>query len=121
VSERSGEPVVVPLRGWSLADAVASQRRFVYLLIALLCAGGIWAALRLPSAIYPELQFPRITIVAPGRLPGLDTVPECAVFARWTRTSASCAGHSAGSRIRADGLNRCGWPGAAAPSGGETR
>jgi multidrug efflux pump subunit AcrB len=45
---------------------VASQRRFVYLIVALLCAGGIWAALRLPSAIYPELQFPRITIVAQG-------------------------------------------------------
>jgi CzcA family heavy metal efflux pump len=52
--------------GWSLAGAVASQRRFVYLVVALLCAGGIWAALHLPSAIYPELQFPRITIVAQG-------------------------------------------------------
>src|SRR3954468_8348139 len=51
---------------WSLAGAVASQRRFVYLVIALLCAAGIWAALRLPSAIYPELQFPRITVVAQG-------------------------------------------------------
>ena len=51
---------------WSLAAAVASQRRFVYLVIALLCAGGIWAALRLPSAIYPELLFPRITIVVQG-------------------------------------------------------
>jgi CzcA family heavy metal efflux pump len=51
---------------WSLAGAVASQRRFVYLVVALLCAGGVWAALRLPSAIYPELQFPRITIVAQG-------------------------------------------------------
>ncbi|HEV7993419.1 MAG TPA: efflux RND transporter permease subunit, partial [Gemmatimonadaceae bacterium] len=53
-------------RSWSIAGAVASQRRFVYLVVALLCAGGIWAALRLPSAIYPELQFPRITIVAQG-------------------------------------------------------
>jgi multidrug efflux pump subunit AcrB len=51
---------------WSLAGAVASQRRFVYLVIALLCAAGIWAALSLPSAIYPELQFPRITVVAQG-------------------------------------------------------
>ncbi|HEY2026263.1 MAG TPA: efflux RND transporter permease subunit [Gemmatimonadaceae bacterium] len=51
---------------WNLAGAIASQRRFVYLVIALLCAGGIWAALRLPSAIYPELQFPRITIVVQG-------------------------------------------------------
>ena len=51
---------------WSLAGAVASQRRFVYLAVALLCAGGVWAALRLPSAIYPELQFPRIAVIAEG-------------------------------------------------------
>lgn len=50
----------------SLAGLVASQRRFVYLAVALLCAGGIWAALRLPSAIYPELQFSRIIVVAQG-------------------------------------------------------
>jgi CzcA family heavy metal efflux pump len=31
-----------------------------------LCAAGIWAAFTLPSAIYPELQFPRITVVAQG-------------------------------------------------------
>jgi hypothetical protein len=36
---------------WSLAAAVERQRRFVYLVVALLCAAGIWAALRLPSAI----------------------------------------------------------------------
>ncbi len=52
--------------GWTLAGMVASQRRFVYLVIALLCAAGIWAALQLPSAIYPELQFSRITVVAEG-------------------------------------------------------
>ena len=59
---------------WSLAGAVASQRRFVYLVVALLCAGGIWATLRLPSAIYPELQFPRITIVAQGSALGARQV-----------------------------------------------
>src|SRR4029079_4398254 len=41
-------------------------RRFVYLLVGLLSAGGIYAALRLPSAIYPELAFPRVLIVAQG-------------------------------------------------------
>ncbi len=51
---------------WTLAGVVASQRRFVYLVIALLCAAGVWAATRLPSAIYPELLFPRVTIVATG-------------------------------------------------------
>ncbi len=52
--------------GWSLAGAVASQRRFVYLVVVLLCIAGVWAALKLPSAIYPELQFPRIAVVAEG-------------------------------------------------------
>ena len=50
----------------SLFDLLASQRRFVYLVVALLSAGGIYAALRLPSAIYPELAFPRVLVVAEG-------------------------------------------------------
>jgi multidrug efflux pump subunit AcrB len=52
--------------GWTIAGAVASQRRFVYLVVVMLCVAGIWSALQLPSAIYPELQFPRIAIVAEG-------------------------------------------------------
>ena len=63
-----------PEERWSLAGAVASQRRFVYLTVALLCAAGIWAAVRLPSAIYPELQFPRIAIVAEGSALGARQV-----------------------------------------------
>ena len=50
----------------SLFDGLAAQRRFVYLVVALLSAGGIYAALRLPSAIYPELAFPRVLVVAEG-------------------------------------------------------
>ncbi len=50
----------------SLFDGLAAQRRFVYLIVALLSAAGIYAALRLPSAIYPELAFPRVLIVAQG-------------------------------------------------------
>jgi CzcA family heavy metal efflux pump len=49
-----------------LFDVLVHQRRFVYLVIALLSAAGISSALRLPSAIYPELTFPRIAIVAEG-------------------------------------------------------
>ena len=52
--------------GWTIAGAVASQRRFVYLVVVLLCVAGVWSALKLPSAIYPELQFPRIAVVAEG-------------------------------------------------------
>jgi len=50
----------------SLFDLLAAQRRFVYLVVALLSAAAIYAALRLPSAIYPELAFPRILVVAEG-------------------------------------------------------
>ena len=50
----------------SLFDTLAAQRRFVYLAVGLLSAGGIYAGLRLPSAIYPELAFPRVLVVAEG-------------------------------------------------------
>ncbi|HEU4587516.1 MAG TPA: efflux RND transporter permease subunit [Gemmatimonadales bacterium] len=45
---------------------LGEQRRFIYLAVALLSLAGMGAALRLPSAIYPELTFSRITIVAQG-------------------------------------------------------
>ena len=50
----------------SLFDLLAAQRRFVYLVVGLLSAAGIYAATRLPSAIYPELAFPRILVVSEG-------------------------------------------------------
>jgi CzcA family heavy metal efflux pump len=74
VTEAPPERAPLPRRRWSLAGAVASQRRFVSLVVAILCAGGLWAALRLPSAIYPELQFPRITVVAQGSALGARQV-----------------------------------------------
>ena len=51
---------------WKLFDVIASQRRFIYLAVALLSAGGIWSAFLLPSAVYPELNFQQITVVAQG-------------------------------------------------------
>ncbi|HVT40062.1 MAG TPA: efflux RND transporter permease subunit, partial [Gemmatimonadaceae bacterium] len=60
---------VVPVAArprWTLFDLLAAQRRFILLLVAVLSAAGVWAALKLPSSIYPELTFPRITIVADG-------------------------------------------------------
>ncbi|MGH7670688.1 MAG: efflux RND transporter permease subunit [Gemmatimonadaceae bacterium] len=45
---------------------VAAQRRFIYMAVTLLSAAGIWTATRMPSAIYPELQFPRVTVLAGG-------------------------------------------------------
>jgi multidrug efflux pump subunit AcrB len=50
----------------SLFSLLGEQRRFVYLTIAVLSGAGIWAATQLPSAIYPELEFSRITVVVEG-------------------------------------------------------
>src|SRR3954453_12765432 len=36
----------------------------VVLTCGLLTAGGIYSALRMPSSVYPEVQFPRIAVVA---------------------------------------------------------
>src|SRR5262249_44621549 len=66
---RPGEPAVM-----KLFDLLLAQRRFIYLLIALVSAVGIWTAVRLPSAIYPELSFQRITIVAEGSALGARQV-----------------------------------------------
>ncbi len=57
-----------------LFDALDSQNRFIYLLVGVLSAAGLWAATRLPSAIYPELTFPRVTIVAQGSTLGARQV-----------------------------------------------
>ncbi|PYP12841.1 MAG: AcrB/AcrD/AcrF family protein, partial [Gemmatimonadetes bacterium] len=50
----------------TLFDVLSRQRRFVYLIAGVVSVAGVWSALRLPSAIYPELRFSRITIVAEG-------------------------------------------------------
>jgi multidrug efflux pump subunit AcrB len=44
----------------------------VVLTTALFTAAGVYAALRMPSGVYPEVQFPRIAVVA--KKPGLDLV-----------------------------------------------
>jgi CzcA family heavy metal efflux pump len=51
---------------WALFDLIAAQRRFIYLAVALSSAAGVWSAFQLPSAVYPELTFQKITIVAQG-------------------------------------------------------
>lgn len=50
----------------SLFDLLVAHRRFIYLVVGLLSVAGIYAATRLPSAIYPELAFPRILVVVEG-------------------------------------------------------
>ena len=49
-----------------LFSLLASQRRFVLLAVSLLSAAGVWSAARLPSSIYPELEFSRIAVIAQG-------------------------------------------------------
>ncbi len=57
---------MMPRTKRALFTILGEQRRFVYLAVTLLSAAGIWAATRLPSAIYPELEFSRVTIVVQG-------------------------------------------------------
>jgi CzcA family heavy metal efflux pump len=49
-----------------LFSLLAAQRRFVLLAVSVMAAAGIWSAVRLPSSIYPELEFSRIAILAQG-------------------------------------------------------
>jgi CzcA family heavy metal efflux pump len=57
-----------------LFDVLSRQRRFVYLVVSLVSAAGVWAAFALPSAIYPELRFGRIVVVAEGSTLGARQV-----------------------------------------------
>jgi CzcA family heavy metal efflux pump len=57
------------------AGLISEQKRAVLVLIALLCAAGIYAAWRLPSAIFPSTDFPRIVItVDNGVVPAQQTL-----------------------------------------------
>ncbi|MFP5264969.1 MAG: efflux RND transporter permease subunit [Blastocatellia bacterium] len=47
----------------SFARVITSQSRAVIVFVALLCAAGVYAALRLPIAIFPDTDFPRIVII----------------------------------------------------------
>jgi multidrug efflux pump subunit AcrB len=53
-----------------LAGVVSNQSRAVLVLIALLCAAGLYAAWQLPVAIFPQTNFPRIVIIVEN-----DVVP----------------------------------------------
>jgi multidrug efflux pump subunit AcrB len=50
----------------NLARLVDRHHKATYLVIALLCVAGLYAVFQLPSSIYPEVEFPRIIIVAEG-------------------------------------------------------
>ena len=46
-----------------LARLVSNQSRAVLVMVALLCAAGLYAAWQLPIAIFPSTDFPRIVII----------------------------------------------------------
>ncbi|HET6798270.1 MAG TPA: efflux RND transporter permease subunit [Gemmatimonadales bacterium] len=50
----------------SLAGLVERYRAAIYLLAALLTVGGVYALYTLPAAIYPEVAYPRIVVLARG-------------------------------------------------------
>src|SRR3569832_1306169 len=59
----------------TLTRLISEQKRAVLVLIALLCAAGLYAAWRLPSAIFPQTDFPRIVItVDNGVVPAQQTL-----------------------------------------------
>ncbi len=47
----------------NLARLVGRQSRAIIVLVALLCAAGLYAAFQLPSALFPNTNFPRIVII----------------------------------------------------------
>src|SRR5438045_5118727 len=58
-----------------LATLVSNQSRAILVVVALLCAAGLYAAWRLPVAILPETDFPRIVIIADnGEAPASQTL-----------------------------------------------
>src|SRR3954451_18685913 len=59
----------------ALARAVSSQSRAIVVIVALLCAAGLYAAWQLPIAVFPETDFPRIVIIVDnGEAPASQTL-----------------------------------------------
>src|SRR5216110_2604777 len=46
-----------------LARLVSYQSRAILVIVALLCAAGLYAAWQLPIAVFPQTNFPRIVII----------------------------------------------------------
>src|SRR5215467_5578316 len=58
-----------------LAEIISNQSRAILVLVALLCAAGLYAAWQLPVAIFPETDFPRIVIIVDnGEAPASQTL-----------------------------------------------
>src|SRR2546423_7662460 len=58
-----------------LAAFVSNQSRSILLIVALLCAAGLYAAWQLPVAIFPQTDFPRVVIIVDnGEAPASQTL-----------------------------------------------
>ena len=58
-----------------LAHVVSNQSRAIVVIVALLCAAGLYAAWQLPIAVFPQTDFPRIVIIADnGEAPASQTL-----------------------------------------------
>src|SRR5213080_4751910 len=58
-----------------LATVVSNQARAIIVVVALLCAAGLYAAWQLPVAIFPQTDFPRIVIIVDnGEAPASQTL-----------------------------------------------
>src|SRR5215510_10643912 len=58
-----------------LAAFVSNQSRAILVIVALLCAAGLYAAWQLPVAVLPQTDFPRIVIIADnGEAPASQTL-----------------------------------------------
>src|SRR5438105_3049835 len=58
-----------------LARIVSNQSRAILIVVALLCAAGLYAAWQLPVAILPQTDFPRVVIIADnGEAPASQTL-----------------------------------------------
>src|SRR3954470_5694210 len=59
----------------SLARIVSNQARAIVVIVALLCAAGLYAAWQLPIAVFPQTDFPRIVIIVDnGEAPAAQTL-----------------------------------------------
>ncbi len=47
----------------NFAQFVSNQSKAVMVLVVLLCVGGLYAAYQLPTAIFPQTDFPRVVVV----------------------------------------------------------
>ena len=48
----------------SLSRWAVERPAALFLLVAVLCAAGVWSGMNLPSSIFPAVTFPRIKVIA---------------------------------------------------------